>query len=50
MKTTVELADDVIHDRLPQVSWIVATEDGSEHPIRRARRRARRTRRACSRR
>ena len=26
------LADDVIHDRLPQVSWIVATEDGSEHP------------------
>jgi phospholipase C len=32
MKTTVELADDVIHDRLPQVSWIVATEDGSEHP------------------
>jgi len=26
------LTDDVIHDRLPQVSWIVATEDGSEHP------------------
>lgn len=26
------LADDVIHDRLPQVSWIVATEEGSEHP------------------
>jgi len=26
------LADDVIHDRLPQVSWIVATAEGSEHP------------------
>jgi phospholipase C len=26
------LADDVMHDRLPQVSWIVATEEGSEHP------------------
>ena len=26
------LTDDVIHDRLPQVSWIVATEEGSEHP------------------
>jgi phospholipase C len=26
------LADDVLHDRLPQVSWIVATEQGSEHP------------------
>ncbi|HEY0480692.1 MAG TPA: phospholipase C, phosphocholine-specific [Kofleriaceae bacterium] len=26
------LADDVMHDRLPAVSWIVATEDGSEHP------------------
>jgi phospholipase C len=26
------LTDDVIHDRLPQVSWVVATEDGSEHP------------------
>jgi phospholipase C len=26
------LTDDVLHDRLPQVSWIVATEEGSEHP------------------
>jgi len=26
------LADDVRHDRLPQVSWIVATAEGSEHP------------------
>jgi phospholipase C len=26
------LADDVIHDRLPAVSWIVATAEGSEHP------------------
>jgi phospholipase C len=26
------LRDDVLHDRLPQVSWIVATEQGSEHP------------------
>jgi phospholipase C len=26
------LAEDVRHDRLPQVSWIVATEEGSEHP------------------
>jgi len=26
------LADDVVRGRLPQVSWIVATEQGSEHP------------------
>lgn len=26
------LRDDVIEDRLPQVSWIVATAEGSEHP------------------
>lgn len=26
------LADDVAHDRLPAVSWIVATAEGSEHP------------------
>jgi phospholipase C len=26
------LADDVLRDRLPQVSWIIATEEGSEHP------------------
>jgi phospholipase C len=24
--------DDVLRDRLPQVSWIIATEEGSEHP------------------
>ena len=27
-----ELRDDVLHDRLPQVSWIVAPYDYSEHP------------------
>lgn len=26
------LLDDVVHDRLPAVSWIVATAEGSEHP------------------
>jgi phospholipase C len=26
------LAEDVLADRLPQVSWIVATAEGSEHP------------------
>jgi phospholipase C len=26
------LRDDVIEDRLPEVSWIVATAEGSEHP------------------
>ncbi len=26
------LAEDVVRDRLPQVSWIVATAEGSEHP------------------
>jgi phospholipase C len=26
------LLDDVLHDKLPQVSWIVATAEGSEHP------------------
>jgi phospholipase C len=27
-----QLQDDVLNDRLPQVSWIVATAEGSEHP------------------
>jgi len=27
-----KLKEDVLADRLPQVSWIVATADGSEHP------------------
>ena len=30
--TLRELRDDVLHDRLPQVSWIVAPYDYSEHP------------------
>lgn len=27
-----QLRDDVLNDRLPQVSWIIATAEGSEHP------------------
>jgi phospholipase C len=28
-----QLRDDVLHDRLPQVSWICPTANGSEHPL-----------------
>ncbi len=31
-RTIDQLREDVVHGRLPQVSWIVGTAEGSEHP------------------
>lgn len=32
-RTLAQLKQDVVDNRLPQVSWIVATAEGSEHPL-----------------